>query len=41
MEEIIAQEILDESWCKPNKIWVDKYSEFYNRSIKHGYKIMI
>ena len=28
------QEILDESNCKPNKIWVDKGSEFYNRSIK-------
>ena len=28
------QEILDESGCKPNKIWVYKGSEFYNRSIK-------
>ena len=25
---------LDESNRKPNKIWVDKGSEFYNRSIK-------
>ena len=24
----------DESNCKPNKIWVDKASEFYNRSMK-------
>ena len=29
-----SQKILDESNCKPNKIWVDKGSEFYNRSIK-------
>ena len=28
------QKILDESNRKPNKIWVDKGSEFYNRSIK-------
>ena len=28
------QKILDESNHKPNKIWVDKDSEFYNRSIK-------
>ena len=28
------QKILDESNCKPNKIWVDKGSEFYNRSMK-------
>ena len=26
--------ILKESNCKPNKIWVDKDSEFYNRSMK-------
>ena len=26
--------ILNESNCKPNKIWVDKSSEFYNRSMK-------
>ena len=26
--------ILNESNCKPNKIWVDKGSEFYNRSMK-------
>ena len=28
------QKILDESNCKPSKIWVDKGSEFYNRSMK-------
>ena len=28
------QNILDESNHKPNKIWVDKCSEFYNRSMK-------
>ena len=29
------QKILDESNHKPNKIWVNKGSEFYNRSIQH------
>ena len=28
------QNILDESGPKPNKMWVDKASEFYNRSMK-------
>ena len=28
------QKILDESESNSNKIWVDKRSEFYNRSIK-------
>ena len=28
------QIFLAESNCKPNKIWVDKGSEFYNRSMK-------
>ena len=28
------QKVLKESNCKPNKIWVDKVSEFYNKSIK-------
>ena len=28
------QKILNESNCKPNKTWVDKGSEFYNRSMK-------
>ena len=28
------QKVLDESGRKPNKIWVDKGSEFYNRSKK-------
>ena len=30
----VFQEILDESGHKPNKIWKDKDSEFYNRSMK-------
>ena len=25
------KQILDESNCKPNKIWINKGSEFYNR----------
>ena len=29
-----SQEILDKSHCKPNKIWVNKGSEFHNRSVK-------
>ena len=28
------QNILDESNRKPNKIWVDEGSDFYNRSMK-------
>ena len=28
------QKVLDESNRKPNKIWVDRGSEFYNRSMK-------
>ena len=28
------QKILKESNCKPNKVWVDKSSEFYNSSVK-------
>ena len=28
------QKVLDESNSKPNKIWVDKGSELYNKSIK-------
>ena len=35
------QKILDDSNRKPNKIWVDKGSEFYNSSFKNGWKIMI
>ena len=31
---MLFQKILDESGRKPNKIWVDKGSEFYNRSRK-------
>ena len=28
------QKILEESNCKPRKIWVDEGSKFYNRSTK-------
>ena len=35
------QIILKESKRKPNKIWIDKGSEFYNSSFKNGYKIII
>ena len=28
------QKILKESNCKPNKIWFDKGSQFYNSSMK-------
>ena len=28
------QKILDESGCKPKKIWVNKRSNFYNKSMK-------
>ena len=28
------QKLLDESNSKPNKIWVDKGSEFYNRPME-------
>ena len=31
---MLFKKILDESGRKPNKIWVDTGSEFYNRSIK-------
>ena len=30
------QKILDKSSRKPNKIWVDKGSKFYNNSFKNG-----
>ena len=30
--------VLDKSECKPNKIWVDKGSEFYNSSVKKWLK---
>ena len=32
------QKILDDSKRKPNKIWVDKGSEFYNNSFKKWLK---
>ena len=35
------QTILDESKHKPNKIWVDKGSGFYNRSMKSWLKKII
>ena len=35
------QKILDESRRKPNKIWFDKGSEFYNRSMKSWLEKMI
>ena len=36
------QSILDDSKRKANKIWLDKGSEFYNKSMKCGYrKIML
>ena len=28
------QKSLNESNCKPNEVWLDKDSEFYNRSMK-------
>ena len=33
-----SQKILDKSGCKPNKIWVDKGSKFYNSSFKKWLK---
>ena len=30
----VFQKILDESHCKPEKIWVNKDTKFYNRSKK-------
>ena len=33
------QKILDKSGRKPNKIWVDKGSEFYNNSFKKWLKV--
>ena len=30
------QKVLGKSDCTPNKIWVDKGSEFYNSSLKNG-----
>ena len=35
------EQILDESNLKPNKIWVDKGSKFYNRLMKSGHQIMV
>ena len=33
---MLFQKILDNSSRKPNKIWVDKESEFYNSSFKNA-----
>ena len=33
-----SQKSLDKSNCKPNKIWIDKGSEFYNPSMKSWLK---
>ena len=30
---MLFENFLNESNCKPNKIWVDKRSKFYNRSM--------
>ena len=35
----VFQKILDSSNRKPNKIWVDQGSEFYNNSVKDFLKI--
>ena len=32
------QKILDQSGCKPNKIWVDKRSKFHNNFFKKRLK---
>ena len=32
------QKVLDKSGSKPNKIWVDKRSEFYNNSFRKWFK---
>ena len=32
------QKVLKESFCKPNKVWVDKGSKFHNRSVKSWIK---
>ena len=33
--------IIKQSRRKPNKIWVDQGSEFYNNNFKNGYKVII
>ena len=35
----VFQKIIDDSNRKPNKIWVDKSSEFYNKSMKSWLEI--
>ena len=37
----VFQKILDKSNRKPKKVGVDKGSEFYNWSLKYGYKTII
>ena len=36
----LFEKVLDKSDCKSNKIWFDQGSEFYNKFLKNGYKIM-
>ena len=31
---MLSKKILGESNCKPNKLWIDKGSKFYNSSMK-------
>ena len=38
---MLLKKILDESNCKPNKIWVDKGSKFYNKTMKSFCRIII
>ena len=33
-----AQKVLNQSGCKPNKVWVDKGIQFHNMSIKSWLK---
>ena len=35
------QKVLIKSGCKPNKIWIDKGSQFIIDQLNHGCKIMI
>ena len=38
---MLPKKILEESNCKPTKMWVDKGSECYNRTMKSFFRIMI
>ena len=37
----VFQKIFDKSGRKPNKVWVDKSSEFYKNQWNHSYKTII